>query len=142
MTGAWVVAAAVLLAAGFGLFRHLGDGRVRTVPAATPDLDQLSLGEPLGQRATFVQFSAQVCAPCRATQRVLTELVAEESGVAHIEIDAETRMELVDRFSISRTPTVLVLDAGGAVRKRIVGGVRSQEARRALAEVVGEPVAS
>ena len=51
------------------------------------------------------------------------------------DIDAEHRLDLVERFGITRTPTVLVLDAGGAVRHRIVGAARRDEVMDALAAV-------
>src|SRR6478735_1595790 len=40
---------------------------------ARPAVDWAARGVELGPRRTFVQFSAQVCAPCRATARVLAE---------------------------------------------------------------------
>lgn len=132
MTGVWIVAAAVLLALAFGGYRRLTDGRVRAAQPATPRLDAAQLGGELGRAATFVQFSSAVCAPCRATHRLLTDLVAEQPTVAHIDLDAETRLDLVEQFGITRTPTVLVLDAAGAVRHRIVGAPRKTDVLNAL----------
>ena len=136
MTGVWVVLAALVLALGFGSYRRLTDGRARTTRAAV-DLDADRLGAELGSQATFVQFSAPVCAPCRTTHRVLTEVVTERPDVAHIDINAETRLDLVDQFGITRTPTVLILDGSGAVRRRIVGAARKPEVLDALDQVVG-----
>jgi thiol-disulfide isomerase/thioredoxin len=131
MTGVYVVAVAVLLALGFGLYRKAVDGRVRAAPG-TDGLDAGRLGEDLGTAATFLQFSAPVCAPCRATRRVLGDLTADSPGVAHIEIDAQQRPDLVDELGITRTPTVLLLDGGGRVRGRIVGAPTRPDALRAL----------
>lgn len=136
MTGLWVVLAALVLALGFGGYRRLTDGRARTLRRAAR-LDAERLGAELGTQATFVQFSAAVCAPCRSTYRVLTEVVTDRPEVAHIDIDAETRLDLVDAFGITRTPTVLVLDGTGAVRHRIVGAARKPEVLDALGQVVG-----
>ena len=139
MTGAYVLAAAVLLAVGFGLYRRNLDGRARPVraTAGAPRLDDSLLGGPLGTGATLVQFSSAVCAPCRVTKRLLTELATADPAVAHIEIDAEQRLDLAGTLAISRTPTVLVLDADGVVRNRIVGAPRRQEVLAALALVTG-----
>lgn len=132
MTGLWVVLAAVALALGFGGYRRLTDGRARRAPAGRAHLDSVRLGEDLGREATFVQFSATVCAPCRATYRILSEVSAQRPGVVHIDLNAETRLDLVEEFGITRTPTVLLLDSSGSVRHRIVGAARKDEVLGAL----------
>ncbi len=132
MTGVYVLALALLLALGFGLYRKAVDGRVRVLDGHPSGLDAGRLGEELGASATFLQFSAPVCAPCRATRRVLGDLTADSPGVAHIEIDAQQRPDLVDELGITRTPTVLLLDGGGRVRGRIVGAPTRPDALRAL----------
>lgn len=91
------------------------------------------LGTELGSRATFVQFSAQTCASCPQVRRVLTSLAESEPGVVHLELDAEAHMDLVRRFSVFRTPTVLLLDADGAVRARTSGPLTLDRAQAALA---------
>ena len=53
-------------------------------------------------------------------------------GYSHIDIDAETRLDLVRELGVTRTPTVLVLDPGGAVRQRIVGAPRKPDIEEAL----------
>lgn len=138
MTGLLVAAIAALVALGFGLYRKAIDGRVQVVGSpAAPTLDASRLATGLGSEATFVQFSAEVCAPCRATARVLAEVTAGLSGVEHIELDAATRLDLVNELGITRTPTVLLLDGTGAVRNRIVGAPRNTEVLAAL-EVLTE----
>lgn len=132
MTGLYIVALALTLALGFGLYRKAVDGRVRPVrDYAGTDLPDL--GAELGSTASFVQFSSAVCAPCRATAKVLDEVSSSSAGVAHIEIDAEHRLDLVEQLGITRTPTVLVLDADGVVRSRMVGAPRRQDVLEALA---------
>lgn len=137
MTGAVIVAIAVLLALGFGLYRRAVDGRVRLPGArdAGARLDAERLGDPLGAGATFLQFSAPACAPCRVTSRVLAEVSTTEADLAHIEIDAEQRLDLVTELGITRTPTVLLLDRDGTVRNRIVGPPRKQDVLQALQEI-------
>ena len=126
MTRIFVVAAAVVLSVAFGVYRAVTDGRVRRTRQveSVSRLDEARLGESLGSGATFVQFSSAVCAPCRATHRVLSGIAADDDSLAHVEIDAENRLDLVKEFNISRTPTVLLLDADGVVRHRIVGAPR------------------
>ncbi|KUJ68177.1 thioredoxin [Streptomyces albus subsp. albus] len=99
-------------------------------------LDAGRIGAPLGERATLVQFSSAFCQPCRATRRTLAEVAAMVDGVAHVEIDAEARLELVRELGIVRTPTVLVLDAGGRVVRRASGQPRRVDVIAALGEAV------
>lgn len=126
MTGLWVVLGVVVVALAFGGYRRLTDGRAQQV-ADAPVLDATALGAGLGTAVTFVQFSSPVCAPCRSTAATITELTATQPGAAHIELDVGDHLDLVSRFGITRTPTVLVLDAGGAVRTRLVGPTRRNE---------------
>ncbi|MGW5821715.1 TlpA family protein disulfide reductase [Streptomyces noursei] len=94
------------------------------------------IGAELGERATLVQFSSAFCQPCRATRRVLTEVAGMVDGVAHVEIDAEERLELVRRLEVRSTPTVLVLDARGMVVRRAAGQPRKVDVIAALGEAV------
>ena len=97
------------------------------------------LGEPLGQRATLVQFSTTFCAPCRATRRILAEVAGMTDGVAHVEIDAESHLDLVRRLDIRRTPTVLVLGPDGQIAKRATGQPRKADVIAALGDVAVLP---
>ena len=99
-------------------------------------LGSRELGGRLGERATLVQFSSAFCAPCRATRRILGEVAAMVPGVAHVEIDAEARLELVRELEILKTPTVLVLDATGRVVRRATGQPRKADVIAALGEAV------
>lgn len=141
MIGLWVVLVAGLLALAFGGYRALTDGRARTTVAddGTALLDGTQLGAPLAGEATFVQFSSRVCAPCRSTHALLADVTQDLPAVGYIDIDAESRLDLVERFGITRTPTVLLVDGGGAVRHRMVGAARRSEVLQALDEVALGP---
>ena len=105
------------------------------IPAADvlgPD----DLGQPLGERATLLQFSSAFCTPCRATRVVLGDVAGMVEGVRHVEVDAESHLDLVRRLDITRTPTVLVLDAGGRIRSRATGAPRKADVVAALGRVV------
>ena len=104
------------------------------VPAAHR-LTAQDLGVALGQRATLVQFSSAFCQPCRATRVVLGDVADMVEGVTHVEIDAESHLDLVRRFDVMRTPTVLVLDAAGRVRKRATGAPRKADVIAALGQI-------
>ncbi|MFE0465458.1 TlpA family protein disulfide reductase [Kitasatospora sp. NPDC058965] len=110
-----------------------GRGRSGAVRVSAADLGE---GVALGERATLVQFSTAFCQPCRATRRILAEVAQLVAGVAHVEIDAERELELVRRLAIERTPTVLVLDAGGRVVRRASGQPRKADVIAALGRAV------
>ena len=94
------------------------------------------IGEELGERATLLQFSSAFCAPCRATRRTLAEVESMVEGVRHVELDAESHLDLVRRLDILRTPTVLVLDATGAIVTRASGQPRKPDVIAALGAAV------
>ncbi len=134
-----VVCLAVLAAASvFGAINRYVGGRFRVRTKDGRDrLTADDLGGPLGERATLVQFSSAFCAPCRATRRVLGEVVGMVEGVRHVEIDAESHLDLVRRMDVLKTPTVLVLDAEGVVVQRGSGLPRRADVIAALGAAVG-----
>jgi len=133
MIGLLVCAAVLLLASVFGLVRAARGGRFRARPRdGAVRLSAAELGAELGDRATLVQFSTAVCGPCRPTRRLLADIAGTMPGTAHVEIDAEERLELVRRLGILRTPTVLVLDPAGQVVSRASGQPRRAEVLTAL----------
>jgi thiol-disulfide isomerase/thioredoxin len=143
VTGLLVVAVTLVVASVAGLWvqrsgRRLGRAARRADRAGEPRtvLAAADLGADLGERATLVQFSTAFCQPCRATRRVLDEVIGLVPGVAHVEVDAESNLELVRRLDVRRTPTVLVLDAGGAVVRRASGQPRKVDVLAALGEAV------
>lgn len=112
---------------------EVGDHTV--VPAADL-LGPAELGVPLGEQATLVQFSSAFCTPCRATRVVLGDVAGMVPGVVHVEVDAESHLDLVRRLDVTRTPTVLVLDSAGRIRSRATGAPRRADVIAALGEVV------
>lgn len=130
---------AVVLAAAsaFGLWQRRNGGRLKVRGRdAQRRLGVAELGADLGQRATLVQFSSAFCQPCRATRRTLAEIAEMVDGVTHVEIDAEERLALVRELGILKTPTVLVLDAGGNIVTRASGQPRKADVISALGQAV------
>ncbi|MGV9626770.1 TlpA family protein disulfide reductase [Streptomyces sp. NPDC003487] len=137
MTGLVVCVVVLAVASAYGLVQRRRSGRVRVrVRDEGKRLTAEELGGELGERATLVQFSSAFCAPCRATRRVLGEVAGLVPGVRHLEIDAETHLELVRALDILKTPTVLVLDAEGRVVRRATGQPRKADVIAALGEAV------
>jgi thiol-disulfide isomerase/thioredoxin len=108
------------------------------VAAAEPlRLTSELIGHTLGERATLLQFSTAFCAPCRATRRILADVAGLTEGVAHVEIDAESRLDLVRQLGVLRTPTVLVLAADGTIVRRASGQPRKPDVIAAIGLAVG-----
>jgi thiol-disulfide isomerase/thioredoxin len=129
------------LAAGFAW--RARDGRVRTIAAelsststataSRRDADDLGLGgDRLGADATLVQFSTEFCSRCPSTARALEGLAGGYDGVRHVEVDLTHDPALADRFRVTQTPTVLVLDADGRTAGRVAGVPRTTELRRLI----------
>lgn len=133
MSGIVVLVAVALGLAAFGLWKHLRDGRMRTDRAQLP---AERMGQPLGEKATLVQFTSTFCAPCRATKRLLTDVADMVPGVTHVDLDVADHHDLAREFNIQRTPTVLVLDADGFIVKRASGQPRKADVIAALGEAI------
>lgn len=143
-----VVAVAVLaLATVAALVLRRRDGRLSSPRPAGPGrgasrpVTATELGQPLGARATLLQFSSSFCAPCRAARRLLADVAARDTGVAHVEIDVSDRLDLVRLLDVRRTPTVFVLGPQGQITRRASGLPRRDDVLAAVALATGGPAA-
>ncbi|GAC1441270.1 MAG: thioredoxin family protein [Mycobacteriales bacterium] len=117
-----------------GLIWRARQGRVKNTQGRFDLLDEL--GHQPGERATLLQFSSAFCAPCRATKRVLSDVAAAIPGVRHVEVDAESHLDVVRKLGILKTPTTLVLDARGNITQRASGQPRKEQILAALDNAV------
>jgi glutaredoxin len=134
-----VVAAVLAVATMGGLALRRRDGRLDVTPlnaAGRQSLTGAELGQPLGPRATLLQFSSSFCAPCRAARQLLAD-----AGVTHVEIDVADRLDLVRLLDVRRTPTVFVLGPQGQVTRRASGLPRREDVVAAVALATGGPAA-
>lgn len=129
MNGLVVLAVALLVTVIAAVVISRRNGRFTPGPLAqeapvsdrSERLTAETIGAPLGDQVTLVQFSSAFCTPCRATRALLADIAGRTEGVETVEIDAESHLELVRELNIMRTPTVLVLDSAGAVTTRASG---------------------
>lgn len=131
--------AAIALTAG--LVVRARSGRARAVSGERVDAEALGIhpltGPAFGDGATLVQFSTEFCARCPGVHRALDALAAEREGVRVIEVDLTHRADLARRHGVLQTPTVLVVDAAGAVTSRLSGAVRPTDVAAALDALPG-----
>lgn len=67
---------------------------------------------------------------------ILADVAAKVDGVEHVEIDAESHLDLVREIGILRTPTTLVLDRAGRITARAAGVPRKDQVLAALDAIV------
>jgi thiol-disulfide isomerase/thioredoxin len=125
----------VAFATVLGIVWKTRTGRVRTARAG--DGNAVDLPEvPLAGRATLLQFSTEVCAPCVPTRRVLGQIADTTDGVSHVDLDLTHRPDIAARFNVLQTPTTLILDRAGVIRARIGGAPRQADVRAALETIL------
>ena len=117
----FAIAALVVLAAAAGVVFRLTQGRARTVDSAEI-VDPRRLGaDALGEEATLLQFSTEMCSRCPGVHRMLSEVADGREGVRHLDVDLTHRPDIAQHFRVLQTPTTLVLDRDGAIRTRFGG---------------------
>ena len=134
--GLWVLAGALVAGVLLSVLKTWIDGRFRQKASDVDRVSAADVGVELCERATLLQFSSAFCAPCRVTRRTLAEVEGMVDGVRHVELDAESHLDLVRKLDILRTPTTLVLDSTGAVVKRASGAPRKPDVIAALATAI------
>jgi len=122
-------------ATAYGLWYQKSRGKIQAKAVSGNGLTAAVIGGDLGSRATLVQFSSAFCTPCRATRTLLENVVTDLSDVRHVEIDAETNLELVRKLDIRSTPTTLILNSFGVEVGRAVGAPKRDQVLAALAAI-------
>jgi len=139
-----ILAGLVALATALGLLWRARSGRVRGVASGGTVIEVAELvpDAVAGFGATLLQFSTEVCAPCRVTHTLLSSLAGQSSGVSHVEVDVTRRADIASRFNLLQSPTTFILDAHGVVRARIGGAPRRAELAAELERILHDPVAA
>jgi thiol-disulfide isomerase/thioredoxin len=123
-----LVLIAILLAVtiGVGLYLRWRQSRPqRHIPHEVVQPERLG-AEGLGESATLLQFSTQMCARCPGVHRILSSIADEHEGVIHLDVDLTHRPDIARHFHVLQTPTTLVLDGSGTVQTRF-GGAPSRD---------------
>lgn len=123
-----LIGLALLLAAtvAFGVFLRWRQSRPRRhIPHEVVEPARLG-ADRLGEAATLLQFSTEMCSRCPGVHRTLAAVADGRDGVVHLDIDLTHRPDIAKHFHVLQTPTTLVLDGAGAVRTRF-GGVPNRD---------------
>ena len=120
-----MVAAVLVLASVAAFVLRQRDGQLKGT--RQQPLTMAELGQPLGTRATLLQFSSSFCAPCRAARQLLA--------------DVADRLDLVRLLDVRRTPTVFVLGPQGQITRRASGLPRRDDVLAAVALATAGPAA-
>ena len=134
------LAALLVVTVGIGVVVRWRQGRPQRVD---PDeiIDPARLGaERLGEKATLLQFSTEMCARCPGVHRVLSAVAENEDGVLHLDVDLTHRPDIAKHFHVLQTPTTLILDRNGVIQTRFGGAPRRDVVELELARVTGEAV--
>ena len=124
----------LVLASIYGIWYQRSRGTVKERSGQSVITESM-IGSAFGSRATLVQFSSAFCTPCRATRTLLENMTAEMHDVNHVEVDAESHLELVRELNILSTPTTLILDSRGREVGRAVGAPKREQVLTALSAI-------
>ena len=115
-----LLVAVLLTSSIFGYWHRVSRGKIKS-GGRKLEISAKEVGEKLGSRLTLLQFSSAFCSPCRTTKMLLEQLTNDLPDVKHIDINAESHIELARNLNILSTPTTLVLDSDGREIGRAVG---------------------
>lgn len=134
-----VLAALLAVTVGVGVFLRWRQNRPRRhIPHEVIEPERLG-AEGLGEVATLLQFSTEMCARCPGVHRTLSSVADARPGVMHLDIDLTNRPDIAKHFHVLQTPTTLVLDRAGAVQARFGGAPSRDVVEVELARVIGAP---
>lgn len=139
LVGALITLAVLLTAtAALGVFLAWRQSRPRPVAEHEVVEPQRLGADSLGERATLLQFSTELCSRCPGVHRVLSEIADGHEGVRHLDIDVTHRPDIAKHFHVLQTPTTLVLDADGAIQTRFGGAPSRDVLELELNRLIGE----
>lgn len=135
MSSFLIVALVLVVAIGFGFWDKKRTGKIKEVIDSQNLILAKDIGSELGIDATVLQFSSAFCTPCRTTRSTLTSVISHYPKIKHIEVDAESNLDLVRRLDIRQTPTTLFLNPSGREIARAVGAPKREQVLDALERI-------
>lgn len=130
----------LVLTVGVGVFLRWRQGRPRRhIPHEVVDPARLG-ADGLGESATLLQFSTELCARCPGVHRTLAAVADRHEGVRHLDVDLTHRPDIAKHFHVLQTPTTLILDRDGVVQTRFGGAPNRDVLELELARLTGSTV--
>ncbi|MGL4257897.1 MAG: TlpA family protein disulfide reductase [Microbacterium sp.] len=126
VTALVAITSLLVVTIGIGAYLRWAQSRPqRHVPHEV--IDPIRLGaDGLGEVATLLQFSTEMCARCPGVHRTLASIADAHEGVRHLDVDLTHRPDIARHFHVLQTPTTLVLDRDGVIQTRF-GGTPSRD---------------
>lgn len=116
-----ILGALLAVTVGVGIFLRWRQNRpARFNPREVVDPARFG-AQRLGDSATLLQFSTEMCSRCPGVHRTLRQIADESEGVLHLDVDLTHRPDIAKHFHVLQTPTTLVLDRHGVVKSRFGG---------------------
>ncbi len=135
MNSAIIVVAVLIIATGYGIFDRKRTGKIKPKVDSRHQILADEIGGELGEAATVLQFSSAFCTPCRTTRSTLASVISHYPKIKHVEVDAESNLQLVRRLDIRQTPTTLFLNSVGKEIARAVGAPKRDQVITALERI-------
>lgn len=111
----------VLAACGaFTVWWRARDGRIVEAHGFF-DRRDLGIGAREASCATIIEFYGESCAPCVTVGKRLDKIAKEVCDLRIVRLDAGERLDLADRYSVKRVPTIFVTDPDLHIRWRSSG---------------------
>ena len=130
-----IVAAVLIIALAYGSVDRSRTGKVNVKEDSRHQVSAAEIGSELGEVVTVLQFSSAFCTPCRTTRSTLSSVISHYPKIKHVEVDAESKLDLVRRLDIRQTPTTLFLNSEGKEIARAVGAPKRDQVVNALARI-------
>jgi thiol-disulfide isomerase/thioredoxin len=130
-----LVALVLAFATACGIWDKRSSGSVTVKEDLRHSVSASEIGSELGEEATVLQFSSAFCTPCRATRSTLSSVVSHYPKIKHVEVDAESNLDLVRRLDIRQTPTTIFLNSSGKEIARAVGAPKRDQVVNALERI-------
>ena len=131
----WLPILVIALASAFGFYWRNQQGKLKAPARSHNFISKDEIGIDLGKRVTIVQFSSAFCSPCKATAQIITTLTRDMVDVKFVQIKSEENLQLVEKFDIKSTPTVIFFNSHAMEVGRAVGVPTNQQLLASIAAV-------
>lgn len=135
MNSLLIIVVVLIVATGYGFVDRKRSGRIKPKIDSRHQIFAAEIGGELGEAATVVQFSSAFCTPCRTTRSTLAAVILHYPKIKHVEVDAESNLQLVRRLDIRQTPTTLFLNSAGREIARAIGAPKRDQVVNALERI-------